>query len=196
MDTRRVWHMFAHVIHPDIHQFTCIKCASAKLWSSSSMCSFTMKGKINPGISKRMAMLNSIKCRRMPRDSSVNIIKETVTCHISFGSAPFLSWAAIISHPSNNPVFGKPIFYSGCRQKRRCTEQIVTTTVTISASLNWSWFSYTRGLAQLRQSIKLTKYGNDWSLTSCLTHDCRRHSTNSFSNSEALSLQYRHMFSD
>ena len=67
--------MLSHIVHPYVHQFTGIKCTSAKMRGSGGMCGLSSKGKVNPCVGKRITVLDSIESRRVPGYGRAYIIK-------------------------------------------------------------------------------------------------------------------------
>ena len=186
--------MLTKIIHPDIHQLAGIKRASAKMRGCRRMRRLAMKGEINSRIGKRMAMLDSVKGGRVPRNRRINIIKQSIARHIRFGCTAFFSRTTIIAHPCRNAVFGKPVLDRCCRQKRRCPQQIMAASMPIAARFNRAMFGDTRCLTKLGKRVKFTKNGNHRPFGSSLAHNRCRHAANAFGNGKSLSFERRHMF--
>ena len=146
--------MLAHIVYPDIHKLAGIKGTSTKMWRGSSMCCLSGKGKINPCVRKRVTVLDSVKCRGMPRYGRAYIIKKAVTCHIGFCSAAFFRRAPIVTDTRLYPIFGQPVLDSSCGQKRRGAKKIMATSVTVTAFGNWFVFGNSRFLAEAGKGIE------------------------------------------
>ena len=136
MDPCLVTHMLSQKLHANIHKFYCIKGASSHLRGSCRVRGDSCKLVLCLDTGVGGTGCNFIDVFRMPGKGCVEFFPDSVTRHECLCSTALFSRTAIEDHGSGNVIFLKICFHSKCCRKSSCAKDVVSTSMTITASVD------------------------------------------------------------
>ena len=194
MNARIGWHVFAHVIHADIHELHRIQGAAAQMRRGGGVGRPAREGEINARIGQRHRFIHRGKRCRVPANRHIHIIKAARAHHETLGRTTFFRRAAIIAHPALEAVLREPILDRTRRQQGCGAEQIMPAAMPAAIARQGARFRDAGFLGQTRQRIIFTKDRDNWAFFARFAHHCRWDARHICGHAKAMRFQHGGMF--
>ena len=187
-------HVFAHVVHADIHQLHRIECAAAQMRCGGGVAGPPGEGEVDAGVRQAHRIIDAGKRGRVPRDRDIHIPERALAHHERLGGTAFLGRAAVIAHAAGQAVFRQPVLHRRCGKQRCGPQQIMPAAMAQSAARQRPRFGHAGFLAQPRQGVVFTQDRDHRPAFSGFAHHRSRDAGDVAGHAEPLRVQHRGVF--